>query len=646
MDQPLRILHLEDDLDDATLIHRRLESEGLAIAVRHVQDLESFRSALRSGEFDLVLSDFRLGSAPGLDALEVRRELRPDVPFIFVSGALGEERAVETLRNGATDYVLKDRQARLGPAVRRALREVAERKKRHRAEAERDRFYALSLDLFCTLDARGRVLDFNPSWQRVLGWSPDELSARPLLDWVHPEDRQATQGMLAQLAAGKAVASVENRLQAKDGSWKWVLWSAQPVPMESIVYAAARDISVRKASEDALRRSEEQLRQSQKMEAIGQLAGGVAHDFNNLLTAILGYAELMTMRLKPGDPLLRDVAEIRKAADRASALTRQLLIFSRKQLLSPRLVDLNAVVKQMESLLHRMIGEDIRLVSHLAPGLHLVRVDPGQFEQVLLNLAVNARDAMPRGGLLTIETENVKLKEQFAFDHDAVEPGSYVMLAVSDTGVGMDLETRQRAFEPFFTTKEQGKGTGLGLSTVYGIVRQSSGHVWVYSEPGHGTCFRIYLPQAEPAAGASSTVPAVTKEPVRPGSGTETLLIVEDERAVRELTRHVLGLHGYRTLDAANGSEALAVAAAHDGPIDLLVTDVVMPGMSGPELAAKLQTARPETAVLFVSGYTSHAAVRGEILQEGSDFLQKPFTPTDLAATVRKILDRPPGPRE
>jgi signal transduction histidine kinase/CheY-like chemotaxis protein len=476
----------------------------------------------------------------------------------------------------------------------------------------------------------GRFKDYREECRRIAA----------LLARVHPDDRAATEAMMAQLAQGKAVASVENRMQAADGSWKWLLWSAQPIVKEGIVYAAARDISVRKGSEEALRRSEEQLRQSQKMEAIGQLAGGVSHDFNNLLTAILGYAELMAMRLKPGDPLLRDVAEIRKAADRASALTRQLLAFSRKQLLSPRIVDLNAVVKQMESLLNRVIGEDIRLVSHLAPRLHPVRVDPGQFEQVLLNLAVNARDAMPRGGMLTIETGNVDLHEQLGFDHDALAPGRYVTLAVSDTGVGMDLQTRQRVFEPFFTTKEQGKGTGLGLSTVYGIVRQSGGHVWVYSEPGHGACFRIYLPRVEAGPGPTPDLRETLPEPVRAGRGTETLLVVEDEHSVRELTRQVLRLHGYRTLDAANGGEALAVAAAHDGPIDLLITDVVMPGMSGPDLAARFQAARPETAVLFLSGYTSHAVVGGGMLEAGKDFLQKPFTPSDLAATVRGILDR------
>jgi PAS domain S-box-containing protein len=639
MDQTLRILHLEDDPDDATLIHRRLEAEGLSVAVRHVQDLEAFRSALVADDFDLVLSDFRLGTATGLDALEVRKRLRPDVPFIFVSGALGEERAVETLRNGATDYVLKDRQARLGQAVRRALREVAERRQRFRAEAERDRFYALSLDLFCTLDAGGRVLDFNPSWQRVLGWSPAEVLERPLRERVHAEDLPAFEAMLAQLAEGLPVTSVETRLQARNGDWKWLLWSAQPVPGQSITYAAARDISLRKGSEEALRRSEEQLRQSQKMEAIGQLAGGVAHDFNNLLTAILGYAELMTMRTKPGDPLLRDVAEIRKAAERASALTRQLLIFSRKQILSPRVLDLNAVVRQTESLLHRLIGEDVRLVSHLAPDLHPVRVDPGQLEQVLLNLAVNARDAMPRGGLLTLETENVHLHEPLVAGSEALDPGRYVMLAVSDTGVGMDRQTRQRAFEPFFTTKEQGKGTGLGLSTVYGIVRQSGGHVWVYSEPGHGACFRIYLPEAEAVPRAAE--PTVSgPAPARAVRGTETVLVVEDESAVRELTRQVLRLQGYAILDAANGGEALAVAAAHDGPIHLLVTDVVMPGMTGPDLAAKLQAVRPEMKVLFLSGYTSHAMVGGGMLEEGTNFLQKPFTPMDLAGTVRLILDR------
>jgi two-component system cell cycle sensor histidine kinase/response regulator CckA len=392
----------------------------------------------------------------------------------------------------------------------------------------------------------------------------------------------------------------------------------------------------RREAEDALRRSEEQLRQSQKMEAIGQLAGGVAHDFNNLLTAIVGYAELMTMRLTSGDPLLRDVGEIRKAADRAAGLTRQLLAFGRKQLLAPKVVDLNAIVTHMENLLRRVIGEDIRLVSRLAPALRPVRVDPGRVEQVILNLAVNARDAMPDGGSLTVETENVEIEH--AGDHDGLQPGRYVLLSVTDTGTGMDESVRSRVFEPFFTTKEQGKGTGLGLSTVYGIVRQSGGHVSVESEPGKGACFRVWLPQEQAAAGLAGGEPSA--EPGRASTGSETVLVVEDEHTVRELARHVLELHGYRVLDAKDAFDALAVATAHPGRIDLLVTDIVMPGTSGPELAEQLKELRPELSVLFVSGYTSHAAVQGRTLVSGSDFLQKPFTPADLARAVRAVLDQ------
>lgn len=380
----------------------------------------------------------------------------------------------------------------------------------------------------------------------------------------------------------------------------------------------------------------DQLRQSQKMEAVGQLAGGVAHDFNNLLTAISGYSDLGLRKLGEGDPLRRNLEEIKKASGRASSLTRQLLAFSRKQMLQAKVIDLNAIVGEMDRMLRRLIGEDIDLVTLLEPSSCQVKADPGQIEQVVLNLAVNARDAMPRGGKLTIETGHVYLDEAYARAHVSVQSGNYVMLAVSDTGMGMDVETQKRVFEPFFTTKEVGKGTGLGLSTVYGIVKQSGGSVWVYSELGKGSSFKVYLP--------------VVKESVASGDqknsngdsfkGQETVLLVEDEEMVRNLTREILEMNGYRVLTASDGEEACRVCDNYDQEIHLMVTDVVMPQMSGRELTERVSKRRPEMAVLFMSGYTDDAIVRHGVLDNGMPFLQKPFTPDSFARKVRELLEQ------
>ena len=402
-----------------------------------------------------------------------------------------------------------------------------------------------------------------------------------------------------------------------------------PVPY---VLGVATEITDRKALEV-------QLMQAQKMEAIGRLAGGLAHDFNNLLTAILGSAALLAEVITPGHAAREDVDAVRQAATRAAELTRQLLAFSRQQVLAPQVLDPNALIANLERMLKRLIGEDIALSSHLATPVGAVRADPGQLEQVIVNLAVNARDAMPEGGKLTLETANVELDRAHTKEHVVMEPGRYVMLAVSDTGVGMDAATKSHLFEPFFTTKEKGKGTGLGLSTAYGIVKQSGGYIWAYSEPGHGTTFKIYLPRVDAAA------KRVTPAPVRtsPPGGTETLLVVEDQAEVRRLTTKVLEARGYKVLVASDGPEALRLAAQHPAPIQLLVTDVVMPGMSGSELAASLVRARPELKVLYVSGYADESIVRHGILEPGLAFLQKPFTPDALAAKVRAMLDAKPG---
>jgi PAS domain S-box-containing protein len=383
---------------------------------------------------------------------------------------------------------------------------------------------------------------------------------------------------------------------------------------------------------------EEQLRQSQKLEAVGQLAGGVAHDFNNLLTVITGYSDLSLRRLDKDNPIRSNLEEIKKAGERAASLTRQLLAFSRKQVLQPKMLQLNSIVADVDKMLRRLIGEDIDAMTLLEPSLGQIKADPGQIEQVLLNLAVNARDAMPQGGKLTIETANVYLDNQYARRHTAIQPGNYVMLAVSDTGCGMDAETQARMFEPFFTTKEQGKGTGLGLSTVYGIVNQSGGHLWVYSEVGRGTTFKIYLPRVDEVTEMNDV--RETTLAVLP-QGQETVLLTEDEEQVRHMIRMILEMSGYRVLEADSGDEALAIYKQHDGQIDLVMTDVVMPQMSGRELAQRVEILHPGIKVLYMSGYTDDAIVHHGLLDQEIAFLQKPFTPDVLMRKVREVLDAP-----
>jgi len=382
-----------------------------------------------------------------------------------------------------------------------------------------------------------------------------------------------------------------------------------------------------------------QLQQSQKLEAIGQLAGGVAHDFNNLLTAIIGYSDLSLKQISVENPIRSNLEEIKKAAERAASLTRQLLAFSRRQILEPKVLDLNAVVKDMHQMLRRLIGEHIDLTTKPAPGLGRVKADPGQVEQIIMNLVVNARDAMPRGGKVTIETANVTLDEHSTLRHVSVKTGAYVMVAVSDTGNGMDEETQARIFEPFFTTKEQGQGTGLGLSTVYGIVKQSGGNIWVYSELGKGTVFKVYFPQVEAAV---KTIEKPVSEIAAP-RGSETILLVEDEDVVRRLAREILTQAGYKVLEACGGEEAMRLCQERWEPIDLLLTDVVMPETSGKEIAERLTELRPATHVLFMSGYTDEAIVHHGILDSNVQFIQKPFTALALAKKVREVLDSKNG---
>jgi signal transduction histidine kinase len=391
----------------------------------------------------------------------------------------------------------------------------------------------------------------------------------------------------------------------------------------------------RARAQDALHTTEEQVRQLQKLEAVGQLAGGVAHDFNNLLTIIIGRTQLLLRRLPPDDPIRPDLKVMHQTAERAASLTRQLLAFSRKQILEPKVVDLNTLVPGMASMLERLLGENVALAFHPDTGAGCVKADPGQLEQVVVNLVVNARDAMPDGGRITIETASVELGEHYTRQHVGMEPGSHVMLAVSDTGLGMDAATQARIFEPFFTTKPPDKGTGLGLSTVYGIVKQSGGNIWVYSEPGHGTTFKIYLPRLDEAEDPVEALPVLAER------GTETILVAEDEAEVRALAREILQGYGYKVLEASQPTEAVQIAERYAGPINLLVTDVVMPQVSGRTLAEYLTPQRPEMKVLYISGYTDSAIVHHGVLDPGIPFIQKPFTPDGLGRKVREVLEGP-----
>jgi PAS domain S-box-containing protein len=496
-----------------------------------------------------------------------------------------------------------------------------------------DRYRALmerANDAILILDPTGRILEANRESERLFGMPRARIVGRNYDDFVVPEERADSARRRGRLAAEGTIRVPERHLERAGGAVVTVDVSGSLVRMgdESRVLAILRDVTERQ-------RLEAELLQSQKMESVGRLAGGVAHDFNNLLGVITGYGDLLLQEIGNDHPSRRRVVEIRKAADRAAALTRQLLAFSRRQVLQLRVLDLNAVVGGIETMLRRIIGEHIELITILDEKLGRVRADAGQIEQVIANLAVNARDAMPRGGKLIIETGNAELDEVYAATRPDARPGPYVMLAVSDTGHGMDAATLGHMFEPFFTTKGLGQGTGLGLATVYGIVRQLGGQVMAYSEVGRGTSFKVYLPRQE--ASADEKRPEVA--PLPPPQGTETVLLVEDEPALRVLVEEILTRGGYRVLQGARPEEALAVAAAHSGPIDLVVTDVIMPRMSGRQMADTLRLERPAIRVLFMSGYTDDAISHHGILDPGTHFLEKPFTAEALLRKVREVLE-------
>jgi two-component system cell cycle sensor histidine kinase/response regulator CckA len=481
----------------------------------------------------------------------------------------------------------------------------------------------------------------NPAMCQMLGYTEDELKWMTVKD-IHPPEAlgRVTSEFEAHAREEKSMAQQDIPCLRKDGTIVYTdVITTTKVFIDGIYCSAAffMDNTQRNKAEDDKKKMEAQLLQSQKLEAVGQLTSGIAHDFNNILTTIIGNAEIILATLPKGDSMRGGLEEVRAAGDRAAGLIRQLLAFSRKQILQPRIMSLNETVNDMDKMLRRIIGEDIELMAILAPDLGQVEADIGQIEQVIMNLVVNARDAMLKGGKLTIETANVDLDEGYARDHIAVTPGPYVMLSVSDTGTGMTREAQEHLFEPFFTTKEKGKGTGLGLSTVYGIVKQSKGNIWVYSEPGKGTTFKVYLPRFE------KSISAAEKKIKKAGAvtGSETILIVEDDEMVRDFTVRVLKGFGYRVLIAVDGQEAILISGDHEGPIHLMLTDVVMPGMSGGELEERLRVSRPDIKALYMSGYTDNAIVHHGVLDRGKVFLQKPFTPDALGRKVREVLENP-----
>jgi two-component system cell cycle sensor histidine kinase/response regulator CckA len=642
---PLRILHLEDRPRDAELIRHRLEAEGVSCDIILTDTREGFETALEKDGFDLIISDYNLPGYDGITALKHAQTVQPDVPVILISGTVGEEEAVKCLQFGATDYLLKGRLDRLAPAVHRAMQDAELRRVRRRTERElresemRTSFAMASAHMgVWEIELENEKLTWSDTMAPLFGImledAPTRLDAFLLL--IHASDRPAAETALSRATMGERNFAVEFRAIWPDGSAHWLQLRAyavhdvndKPVRLLGI----AMDIDERKLLE-------EQLRQSQKLEAVGQFAGGVAHDFNNVLTVILGFSELVLMGLAPDDPARADIGEIRKAGARAAGLTRQLLAFSRKQMLQPEILDVRELIDGMAPMLRLLAVESVELTIALGTEDARVMIDPTQVEQILVNLVVNAVDAMPGGGTLRIATSNIVVREHDQHGELAVAPGDYLLLSVSDSGAGMSDEIRRHIFEPFYTTKEVGKGTGLGLATVYGIVKQSGGDISVRSAPGVGTTFNIYFPRISEAVGRRTPMgqAVVRDDDARSG---RTILLVEDDAGVRLMTCRTLKRLGYHVLEAEDPEAAARVAAGFTGPIDLMLSDVIMPNSKGPPLAERLHALRPSLRVLYMSGYADDA-VRKVLQVDGMPFIQKPFTPDALARKIREVLDEP-----
>jgi two-component system, cell cycle sensor histidine kinase and response regulator CckA len=641
--QTLKILLVEDNSADARLVREMLyEAQAAHITLVHAERLRQALGYLSREQFNAILLDLSLPDSVGLDTFISARAAAPTSPIVVLTGLLDEEMAVRAVRDGAQDYLVKGQVdgQHLYQSIRYAIERQRVETELRQSEAQFRQLAENIKEAFIIVElGTGRSLYVSPVWEEIWGIKVAELHHNPML-WfraIHPEDQEQAGVDRRAVEGGEARSSVF-RVVRPDKSIRWARTRMFPVFDD-----AGRVYRLVGLVEDIteLRQTEEQFRQAQRMEAVGRLAGGVAHDFNNLLTAILGYADLASSDLVPASPTTAYLHEITKAGESAVNLTRQLLAFSRKQILQPKVIDLNQIVERMDSLLRRLIGEDITLRMRLAAALDSTHADAGQVEQVIMNLAVNARDAMPDGGRLTIETANVELDDEYVTRHPESRVGPHVMLAVSDTGVGMDDVTQRRLFEPFFTTKDAGRGTGLGLATVYGIVKQSQGSIWVYSELGYGSTFKVYLPSVTSALATEEPEPVQVHRAL---NGTETVLIVEDQADVRSITCETLRRGGYTVLEAGDGAETLARSQVHPGRIHLLFTDVVMRGMSGRQVAQQISAERPDIRVIYTSGYTDDAIVHHGVLEHGLAFLQKPFTTSALLRKVREVLDAEHAP--
>lgn len=642
MTTELQLLIVEDSEDDARLLLRELQTCGYGPNWERVDTPESMESALAAQQWDIVVSDFSMPRFSGLDALQMVRESGQDIPFIIVSGNIGEETAVEAMRSGAHDYLIKGNLARLAPAIEREMAEAEVRRKRRQAEDalwESEGRYRILLEsvtdyIYTTHVEEGRpvVTTHGPGCRAVTGYCADAFAADPglWLRMVPEEDRAAVLRQADAVLAGMELSALEHRIIHKDGRICWI--RNTPVPrhnQEGSLIAfdgIITDIT-------NLKNLESQLLQSQKMEAIGQLAGGIAHDFNNILTAIIGFSTLIEMNMKKDDPQRANLSSVLAAADRAADLTRSLLTFSRKQIIDPQTIDLNQIIRKIDTFLKRIIGEDIELNTIFRQDVIAVKADSGQIEQVLMNLANNARDAMPDGGLLSLETGTVEVDDEYIKAHGYGDPGRYAFISVTDSGKGMDESTCKKVFEPFFTTKEVGKGTGLGLSIVFGIVKQHNGFINVYSDPGRGATFKILLPLIQSAVMEKHTYNEESLE-----KGAATILVADDDAALRELVEKVLTMFGYTVIMAVDGSDAVARFRANRDRIDLVILDIIMPKMNGKEAFDEMRTINPAVKGMFISGYTSDIIQKRGLLEQGLEFVPKPLNLKHLLTKVRDVL--------